>query len=226
LTAEFANIAGAVAAAYPNADQRWALVVYRDVPQTDPGDEYVVRSFDFTRSAEDFAATVGHQTAGNGGDYPESPELGLEELGKLTWRSDPSTAKVAFWVGDAPHHEQQGAAMKQAILDAKTAGIHLYPVSASGTDDLLEMTMRSAAEITGGRYLFLTDDSGVGDTHKIPEIPCYFVTKLARALVRAVGMELSGVYVPPDPADILRTAGTPTTAGTCTTQDGQTVHIF
>jgi len=45
--------------------------------------------------------------------------------------------------------------------------------------------MRSAAEITGGRYLFLTDDSGVGGPHKTPEIPCYFVTKLARALVRA-----------------------------------------
>jgi hypothetical protein len=116
--------------------------------------------------------------------------------------------------------------MKQSILDAKTAGIHVYPVSASGTDDLLELTMRSAAEMTGGRYLFLTDDSGVGGPHKIPEIPCYFVTKLSRALVRVVSMELSGTYIGPDPADIIRTAGNPSLNGMCTTEDGQTVQIF
>jgi hypothetical protein len=38
LTAEFAAIAAAIAAEFPNADQRWALVVYRDTPDTDPGD--------------------------------------------------------------------------------------------------------------------------------------------------------------------------------------------
>jgi hypothetical protein len=116
--------------------------------------------------------------------------------------------------------------MKQAITKAHTAGIHLYPVSASGTDDLLELTMRSAAQVTGGRYLFLTDDSGVGDPHKIPEIPCYFVTKLSRALVRVVSMELSGSYAGPDPADVIRTSGDPAADGTCQTQDGQTVHVF
>jgi len=116
--------------------------------------------------------------------------------------------------------------MKKAIQGALTAGIHLYPVSASGTDDLLEFTMRTAAEITGGRYLFLTDDSGVGDPHKIPEIPCYFVTKLAKALVRSVAMEVSGSHIGPDPADIIRTVGSPASNGQCTTLDGQQVQIF
>jgi hypothetical protein len=226
LTAEFATISTAITAKFPGADQRWALVVYRDTPDTDPGDDYVVKSFDFTGSVTDFSTLVGQQTAANGGDYPESPEIGIEQLMQLTWRTDPAVAKMAFWVADAPQHSYRAAAMKQAISDAHAKGIHMYPVSASGTDDLLELTMRTAAEITGGRYLFLTDDSGVGDTHKIPEIPCYYVTKLQRAIVRAVSMELSGTYMGPDPADVIRTSGSPASDGTCMTEDGQTVRIF
>jgi hypothetical protein len=226
LTAEFANVWGAIAAKFPSVSQRWSLVVYRDTPDTDPGDDYVVKSYDFMTTARDFATTIGEQTAANGGDYPESPELGLQQLKQLAWRTDPSVANVAFWVGDAPHHDYRAAQMKQAILDVRAAGVRIYPVSASGTNDLLELTMRSAAQLTGGRYMFLTDDSGVGDPHKIPEIPCYTVTKLAKALVRAVAMELSGTYAPPDPADILRVEGNPATDGKCTTPDGQTVQMI
>ncbi|MFI5297908.1 MAG: VWA domain-containing protein [Polyangiales bacterium] len=225
LTSELGGIQTALAAAYPAADQRWALVVYRDTPDTDPGDEYVVRSFDFTTDTKAFASTLAAQSANFGGDYPESPQLGIEQLRQLTWRTDPSTAKLAFWVADAPHHTNKAADIKQAIVDAHTAGIHLYPVSASGTDDLLELTMRSAALITGGRYLFLTDDSGVGDPHKVPEIPCFYVTKLEDALFRAVSAELAGVYVEPAPSMIVRTSGAPTN-GLCTTSDGTVVHIY
>ncbi len=187
LTAEFANIQGAMQKAFPDARQRWALVVYRDTPDTDPGDAYVFKTYDFTADAATFAAEIRAQTADNGGDYPESPEIGLEQLPTLSWTGDSSTAKVAFWVADAPQHTYRAAQMKTAISGSLAAGIHLYPVSASGTDDLLEMTMRSAAQLTGGRYLFLTDDSGVGDPHKTPEIPCYFVTRLEkRARARGV----------------------------------------
>jgi hypothetical protein len=226
LTAEFANISSAIAASFHSAAQRWALIVYRDTPATDPGDAYVVKSFDFTSDMQTFASTVGAQTAANGGDYPESPELGLQQLEPLTWRTGTTVAKVAFWVADAPQHSDRGPAMNSVIAAARDAGIHIYPVSASGTDNLLELTMRSAAEITGGRYLFLTDDSGVGDPHKIPEIPCYFVTRLTKALVRAVSMELSGNYIGPDPADVIRVSGNPSTNGTCPIDDGGTVQIF
>jgi hypothetical protein len=223
LTAEFANISSAIQAVFPDADQRWALVLYRDVGM---GDDYVVRSFDFTGDPAAFTATIGAQSAAGGGDYPESPELGLEQLPQLSWRSDDAVAKMAFWVGDAPQHDDKGPAMKQAIIDVHGVGVHIYPVSASGTDALLELTMRSAAQITGGRYLFLTDDSGIGDPHKAPEIPCYFVTRLEKALVRAVSMEITGAYVAPDSADIIRTDGDPSSEGICTAQDGQTVRIF
>jgi hypothetical protein len=225
LTQEFANISNAIAAKFPGADQRWALVLYRDTPDTDPGDEYVTRTFPFTGDLQAFSATIAMQHASGGGDYPESPELGLAQLEQLSWRTGADIAKVAFWVGDAPHHVGREAGMKQALLDAKNAGIHIYPVSASGTDELLELTMRSAAELTGGRYMFLTDDSGVGDPHKQPEIPCYYVTKLETALVRAISMEIAGAYLGPANTDIIRTAGDPNADGTCTIA-GQTLHAY
>ncbi len=223
LASEFAAISSAISARFPGASQRWSLVLYRDVGQ---GDTYSVRSYDFTADPTAFASTIRKQDAFGGGDYPESPELGLEELGNLSWRTEPGVAKVAFWVADAPHHDAKADAMRQAIVDTHMRGIHLYPVSASGTNDLLELTMRGAAEITGGRYMFLTDDSGVGDTHKTPEIPCYYITKLSSGIVRAVGMELSGKYAAPAASDVLRTSGAPTSDGKCKTTDGQTVQIF
>ena len=42
--------------------------------------------------------------------------------------------------------------------------------------------MRQAALVTNGRYLFLTDDSGVGLSHAEPNIACYRVTSLKSLL--------------------------------------------
>ena len=50
---------GAIQAQFPAADQRWALVLYRDTPDHDPRDAYVVQSFDFTGDAQKCAATIG-----------------------------------------------------------------------------------------------------------------------------------------------------------------------
>jgi len=129
-------------------------------------------------------------------------------------------------VADAPDHDDEAAALKQSIVDTQTLGVHIYPVAASGTDELLELSMRSAAQMTGGRYGFLTDDSGVGDPHKVPEIPCFFVTRLENGLIRAVGMELTGTYIPPGASTVIRVAGDPSTSGTCSVGDAGTVQIF
>ena len=108
---------------------------------------------------------------------------------------------------------------------ANQLDVHLYPVAASGADNLVEVTMRQSAQLSGGRYLFLTDDSGVGGAHKEPIVPCYFVTKLNKAIVRMVSIELSGQYAEPIGADIIRTGGDPKD-GRCTLASGQSVDIF
>ena len=225
LSSEFQNISAAIDSQFPNADQHWALVAYRDRPDTDPGDDYVVKSWDFTTDLAAYKSTIAALTAGGGGDTPEAPDLGLATANTLSWRPDADVARLAFWVADAPQHEQYASAMAQDFSDAHGKDIHLYPVSASGADELLEYTMRSGAQLTGGRYLFLTDDSGIGDPHLVPTIPCFFVTKLGKAMVRMVSIELSGVYAEPDPADIIRVGGNPT-AGQCAIDDGGTVTVF
>lgn len=67
--------------------------------------------------------------------------------------------------------------------------------------------MRTSACLTHGRYIFLTDDSGIGNPHAEPHIPGYVVTTLANTFVRVVSSELSGVRVEPSEDDIIRLVG-------------------
>ncbi|HTV18078.1 MAG TPA: VWA domain-containing protein [Polyangiaceae bacterium] len=220
LQTEFDAIAAAIEAQYPNSEQRWALVVYRD-----EGDEYVTRSFDFGEGVAGFRERLEAQSAGGGGDYPEASHAALEAMNQLGWRSDPATAKLAFWVGDAPHHVERAAQVAAAVEVAASQDVHLYPVASSGVDELTEYSMRAAAQLTLGRYLFLTDDSGVGGEHKEPNIPCYFVTRLDDAILRMVDIEMSGVYHEPAEADVIRAGGNPAD-GACRLESGQTVFVF
>lgn len=216
LKTEVAAISLAVAEEFPGVSQRWGLVVYRD-----QGDDYVTRRYDFTSDLGAFRASLGQQSAGGGGDYPEAMERGLDEAAQLGWREG-ATARMAFLVADAPHHHGREAALLDAVRAARENGVRIYPIAASGTDERAEFTMRTAAQLTGGRYLFLTDDSGVGGAHKEPRLPCYLVTRLDRAMVRMIRMELTGRRVDPTPAEIIRTGGDPQD-GRCTLQDGQVV---
>lgn len=220
LKAEYVALTSAIAERFPDASQRWSLVVYRD-----EGDMYVTQSFDFQTDVQGFRTLLDRQDAGGGGDFPEAPEQALARMSELSWSTDADTARIAFWVADAPHHDRNAEAMAQAVRTAQAKGIHVYPVASSGIDSLMELTMRMAAQLTGGRYLFLTDDSGVGGAHAEPTIPCYFVTKLNDAVLRMVEIELSGVYREPAADEIIRTGGNPE-HGACTLESGETVNAY
>lgn len=219
LQSEFDALSSAIEAAYPGAEQRWALVVYRD-----DGDEYLTRSFDF-EGAPSFRQQLAQQHADGGGDYPEAADAALEAMNQLAWRTDASTARLAFWVGDAPHHIEQTEALAAAVGVAGAQDVHIYPVASSGVDELTEYSMRATAQLTRGRYLFLTDDSGVGGAHKEPTIPCYFVTRLDDAILRMVDIEMTGAYRVPAAEDIVRAGGDPSD-GACVLASGQTVLVF
>ncbi len=220
LKTEFLALADTVRGRYPNAGQRWGLVLYRD-----DGDDYVTKPIDFLSDAQAFHGALSAQSAGGGGDFPEAPERGLAASNALSWRSDPTTARVVFWIADAPHHTQDAQEMAEAIKAAAQKGIHVYPVASSGIDDFTELLMRSAAQLTRGRYLFLTDDSGVGGEHKEPRIPCYYVTKLDAAITRMIEIEMTGTYREPTATEIIRASGEPT-EGTCTLDSGNQVQAF
>src|SRR5690606_40755726 len=183
--------------------------------------EYLARAFEFTSDLEGFQSTLAAQTVNGGGDFPEAPEEGLKEANALEWREGEDVARLLFWVADAPHHSNRAAALANEIEAAQQMGIHIYPVASSGIDELTEFTMRSSAQLTHGRYIFLTDDSGLGGSHKEPTVPCYYVTTLRDAILRGVETEMSGQYSAPDEDIVIRWGGRFAEGGGCLYGTGQ-----
>jgi Mg-chelatase subunit ChlD len=209
LQSEVRAIVQAVADLSPRVRLRYALIVYRD-----EGDvPYVVRKLDFTGSVEKFLGSLAAQEAGGGGDPPEAMHLALEEAAELSWAAR-QTARVLFLIADAPPHSEFARRTYNAFQTLRAKTIAIYPVAASGVETRLEFFMRTAAFLTLGQYLFLTDDSGLGDPHAQPHLPCYHVQPLDRLMIQMIRTELSGTRLEPDPADILVTVGNPV-GGVC-----------
>ncbi|MCI0684737.1 MAG: VWA domain-containing protein [Gemmataceae bacterium] len=200
LKGEIRGISKVIHDRFPEVQQRFALVVYRD-----DRDDYVSRIFDF-KSLEAFHQNLSAQRSGGGGDFPEAVHRGLEDANQLTWRSQ-DTARVLFWVADAPPHAQHMNRTMAAAGALRKQGITIYPMACSGYDDGCELTMRSAAMLTGGQFLFLTDDSGVGASHAEPKIPYYHVEHLEKLMVRMIAGELAGQRIEANPAEVIRTVG-------------------
>jgi hypothetical protein len=221
LQSEFDAIAQRLRTKFPQVTPRWSLVVYRD-----KGDDYVTRDFDFTTDTNKFRANLRAQSAGGGGDIPEAVVQGLETGARMNWRPAGSVAKVAFWVADAPAHPGEGKQLAGVVRNLKAKGIHVYPIASSDTNDTAEYQMRSTAQLTGGRYVFLTNDSGVGNSHAEPHIPCYSVTRLDSAIIRSIETELTGQRHEPESNEVLRNVGQPDKTGKCKLASGALVASF
>jgi len=97
--------------------------------------------------------------------------------------------------------------MLESVHTARKKGIRIYPLAASGVGDKAEFMMRNAEVLTQGRYLFLTDDSGVGGSHQEPNTPCYVVTRLDQLIARVIDSELAGQRIEANTKDIVRSVG-------------------
>ncbi len=201
LTTEFKTIIGNISEEYPGVSMRYGLVVYRDT-----GDEYVVRSYEFTDSLDIMQGQLSDQEAGGGGDLPEAMDQALEKASECQWR-DGNTVRLMFLIADAPPHSDKLQDTLDHVYEARKKGIHIHPLVASGAGNTAEYILRTAACLTHGRYLFLTDDSGIGDSHGEPHLPGFIVTTLENLFVRVVKSELSGRRVEPANNDIIRTVG-------------------
>ena len=186
LKTEIVNIVASVSRMFPDIDQRFSLITYRD-----NGDEYVCRTFDFTGSLSDFRRNLDAQTAQGGGDFPEAMDVALQSAEQLTWRKT-NTARVLFLVGDAPPHSDKNAQEIAAIYGLSQQGVRIFPVGASGVEKKAEVILRTASLLSMGQYLFLTDHSGVGNPHATPDVPSFAVERLDRLMLRMIVSELAG----------------------------------
>jgi len=182
LQSELKDIVRRVRAVEPDLDVRMSVVFYRD-----RGDAFITKSLPFTRSADEAVSFITGTTADGGGDYPEDMNAGLEAMMRQRWSRD-AVPQMLFLLADAPPQQYAGQdyTYHEAIQDAAANGIAIYPVAASGVDKPTEFLFRAMAVMTGGKYVFLTDDSGVGNSHEEPDITGYTVERLNDLMVREI----------------------------------------
>ena len=159
----------------------------------DEGDEYVVKYHGFNTDSQGVQLIVTEQRADGGGDYEEAVHTALHNaVYEHAWEKD--SVKVMFLVLDAPPHQRDAdiATFSKAVKDAAAMGIRIVPVASSGVNKLTEGLLRAVALTTGGTYTFLTDHSGVGDTHLPPSTESYDVEPLNDMLVR-IALEYCGI---------------------------------
>ena len=130
----------------------------------DREDSYVTRTFDFSSDYEQVITDIKNESASGGGDYPEAVDQGLKSIGELSWRAD--SVKMAFHIFDAPGHSIYYSDIYQHYVDFASAGIRYIPCAASGLNKVGELIAREGAILTGGTYVSLTDDSGIGNSHQ------------------------------------------------------------
>ena len=150
-------------------------------------DDYTVRSGVFNFKISNEIQFLNDQYASGGGDYPEAVVEALETaIRNQNW--DSSATQLMFLVLDAPPHytEENVAKLRELLADAAAKGIRIIPVAASGADEETEFLCRSFAVLTGGTYTFLTDDSGIGNSHLEPTVGYYQIEKLNDMLVRII----------------------------------------
>ncbi len=202
LTKEFRGIVQTARRAAPGANIRFGLVAYRD-----HGDAYVVKNFGFTPRQAQMQRWLRTLDASGGGDYPEAAAAALRAAVDLNWRRGTGT-RLLFHIADAPPHLTDANEYLDAARHAAAKQVKIFGLGASGVAEESEFLMRQAALATAGRYLFLTDDSGVGLSHAEPTIPCYRVTLLRSLLHRVLSAELTGQRKEARSHDVLRSVGT------------------
>ena len=166
-----------------NIALRTAVVFYRD-----DGDEYLTRGKDFSTNVANTQAFIAEQSANGGGDYPEAVHSALEaSLQNFSW-NESARSRIAFLILDAPAHHQDDIieSLQSSITFYAKNGIKLIPVAASGVDKDTESMLRFFDIATGGTYVFLTDDSGIGYSHIEASVGDSDVEKLADLMLRLI----------------------------------------
>lgn len=170
-------------------DNDAALQIYTSsVFYRDEGDDYIVRKSEFSTNFTTTLNFINNQRAEGGGNFPEAVhsamKAGIEEL---QW-SDDARTRLAFLLLDAPpHYEPQIIGdLQKSIKEAARKGIKVIPVTASGINKETEFLMRFFSISTNSTYVFITDDSGIGNDHLEPSVGEYEVELLNDLMVRLI----------------------------------------
>ncbi|MBO7197055.1 MAG: hypothetical protein J6V80_07040 [Clostridia bacterium] len=198
LKAELADVVNRIVENDGDTVIKLAMLFYRDTDDKVPFDYYDFTDVTNTSGLTTQQSALNAQGASGGGDYPEAVDEALNIAVNKQW-STGVTTKIIFHVLDAPAHEKTENKEKlvSATKIAAEKGIRICPIICSGAAEVTEYTMREAAIYTGGTFIFVTDDSGIGGAHHDPDIPNVTVELLNSMMVRLVKGYHTGTFDDP-----------------------------
>ena len=183
LKIELKDIIQKFSAHNPELNIRLGSVFYRCF-----GNSYVTKESGFSNNIEKGIAFINEQDANEGGTEAVEEALRVS-VDEMQWSKQART-RLMFLVLDEPpgNSSKINNKIQMAIANAASKGIRIIPIVASGTgrnsDKSLEYLMRSIALASNGTYVFLTDDSGIGNGHTEPSIDDYDVELLNDLILR------------------------------------------
>ncbi len=162
----------------------------------DHGDDYLTRVLPLSANPANTINFIGYQAANGGGDFPEAIDIALQDaITQLKW-SNSDNPKIMFLLLDAPPHQDSGskARMRSYTSMAAEKGIRIVPIAASGIDKTTEFLLKYLAIATNGEYVYITDDSKIGDTHLKPTGGESKVTYLNDLIVNIINQYSEGKW--------------------------------
>lgn len=162
------------------------------------GNDYSTKYSQFTDVLQNTVDYIRQQDADDGGEELVDSAL-FVALNSLEWREEART-RVMFLVLDEPsaHDDLTLSNLEKYIKQAAEMGVKIIPVVASGEgydkDKRLEYLVRCAALATNGTCAFITDHSGIGNSHTEPTTDEMTIETLNELLLRVIDQN---IYVPP-----------------------------
>lgn len=183
LKTELLDVISRVKTANPNSLVSTSSVFYRD-----KGDTYVTKISSFTNDNNITTNFIKNQSADGGGDIPEAVHSALDKaVNELQWSTNAKTRLLFLLLDAPPHHNNTVISnIQTSILKASEKGIKIIPITASGIDKETEFFMRFLSISTNGTYVFITDHSGIGNSHLEPTVGQYQVEFLNNLMVRLI----------------------------------------
>jgi len=147
------DIARNISAGQPRPDVRFGIVAYRD-----RGDDYVTKTFPFSREIADVQKTLRALSANGGGDEPEAVAEGLyAAVHELQWDFSRDTARMIFLIGDAgPQQYPDGKDWRKVTSEAAEKGITISVIGCSGLSPVGERVFEKIAKMADGQMMHLT----------------------------------------------------------------------
>ncbi len=185
---EVTDIVARVRSEAPEARIRVGAIFYRDRSDSVP-----LQRIGFTEDIQGFASAMQNVRASGGGDYPEDLDSGLmTAMQGLQW-STGDAVRALITIADAPPKRYQSQyTYRDAMIEASRRGIRIVPVAASGADREVEFLFRAMGSFTASPYVYLTDDSGVGNPHREADTDRVAVEYFNDLLTRLLVSDLRG----------------------------------